>query len=108
MRRQGDEVKAGQVLGFIEQLGTFMPVEVSLCLWLCPALSVACADATAMRAWLTHKSSRKIVPEHATSTCSLCSDFHAYISSSCSVDLRVSPQGSHYMVSEESTSRAIT
>ena len=28
---QGDEVKAGQVLGFIEQLGTFMPVEVSLC-----------------------------------------------------------------------------
>lgn len=29
--RQGDEVKAGQVLGFIEQLGTFMPVEVSPC-----------------------------------------------------------------------------
>ena len=29
--RQGDEVKAGQVLGFIEQLGTFMPVEVRFC-----------------------------------------------------------------------------
>ena len=27
---QGDEVKKGQVLGFIEQLGTFMPVEVPL------------------------------------------------------------------------------
>ena len=33
--RQGDEVKAGQILGFIEQLGTFMPVEVSFCL--CPS-----------------------------------------------------------------------
>ena len=56
--QQGDEVKAGQILGFIEQLGTFMPIEVSCLLsqlgspWqsvLCPGSAVQLAHDFLMR-----------------------------------------------------------
>lgn len=29
---QGDQIKKGQIMGFIEQLGTYVPVEVRICL----------------------------------------------------------------------------
>ena len=48
--QQGDEVKAGQILGFIEQLGTFMPIEVSCLLlsqsgslWQCVLCPLFCS-----------------------------------------------------------------
>ena len=35
---QGDKVKKGQVLGYIEQLGTFMPVQARHLMVVCPVL----------------------------------------------------------------------
>ena len=59
--RQGDEVKAGQVLGFIEQLGTFMPVEVSPCAeaMFCLSCNIASAICHRYRAWQAAKEQAK-------------------------------------------------